>query len=713
MQEKDWILVDKRNFPVHGASAHYDRQMEHCLVIGGWNRSYPQNYLSIFCFNITDIRWAQIMINTSGICNRAYHAGATLRRNIYLFGGIISEPSHHEELTSDVVKCIETEEGYKMVVSHCGCDARKGMSACAVSSNKIILFGGSNGSAHDPCPSDLWQMTEVEDSEELVWNKLDTDGESPPGRAFHTAVAFGDSHRYMAVCGGHDGKHVVYDMWVLDMSNILFAEEHSKPKSKGKGSLCRWTHITPHGVHLPVHRCMHHCFGAGSSLYIFGGIGEYEVYDAKVHEIVFATEGNDDLKCSEVKAYANHSNVYSLHSAAIAPIYPPDKPDAEPTLVFLFGGRNEEASSRFLVLNEDNEFSGRVMKRLKELYPDPPPVIVPEIITHKQYPNGDVYDGDLIEDYTIRHGIGKLVVKADSFVYEGEFVADKRHGNGTVTFADGKKFQGTFVNDERVGHGTLFAPNGSTEYEGEWQNDVYSGQGLQSTISGDLYEGSFENGHRHGVGKLEQRDGGIYQGEWAEGKRNGRGTQKYANGDSYEGSFLADQRHGRGVCKYSNGGEYHGSWRVDKPNGYGTFISPALEEYQGKWVAGKKCGKGIFRTAHGEDSYEGLWDNDLANGQGVRLYADGSRYEGIFFNGKKHGEGALRCPDGSEYIGSFENDKRCGYGVWRGTSECRADGEVSYEGIWANDVRHGEGRSVYSSGSLYQGLYANDRATPF
>jgi hypothetical protein len=41
----------------------------------------------------------------------------------------------------------------------------------------------------------------------------------------------------------------------------------------------------------------------------------------------------------------------------------------------------------------------------------------------------------------------------------------------------------------------------------------------------------------------------------------------------------------------------------------------------------KACGKGKFSYVNG-DVYDGEWENDKANGNGVYLHKDGSIYEG-------------------------------------------------------------------------------------
>ena len=68
--------------------------------------------------------------------------------------------------------------------------------------------------------------------------------------------------------------------------------------------------------------------------------------------------------------------------------------------------------------------------------------------------------------------------------------------------------------------------------------------------------------------------------------------------------------------------------------------------------------------------YEGDWLNDLAHGNGTKVYSaqggrypDGTRYVGPWKCGKCCGKGELVFPDGSKYVGDFVNDNRDGRGL--------------------------------------------------
>ena len=71
------------------------------------------------------------------------------------------------------------------------------------------------------------------------------------------------------------------------------------------------------------------------------------------------------------------------------------------------------------------------------------------------FENGDIYIGDVEEEYGDMHGQGTFTYGPKSEwvgdQYAGEFKNNKRHGFGTYTFADGDKKVGQWENDKYVG----------------------------------------------------------------------------------------------------------------------------------------------------------------------------------------------------------------------------------------------------------------------
>ncbi len=88
-------------------------------------------------------------------------------------------------------------------------------------------------------------------------------------------------------------------------------------------------------------------------------------------------------------------------------------------------------------------------------------------------------------------------------------------------------------------------------------------------------------------------------------------------------------------------------------------------------------GIGIWNTG---SIYRGEWINNKRNGEGEFVWDDGAKYKGEFKMGERSGEGTFYYVSGEKYIGEFKKGLRDGYGVLYDR-----DGNVSYEGNWAND----------------------------
>ena len=86
----------------------------------------------------------------------------------------------------------------------------------------------------------------------------------------------------------------------------------------------------------------------------------------------------------------------------------------------------------------------------------------------------------------------------DGGMYAGEWIENKRDGQGTMKF---KKGHPQYV-----------------KYEGGWRNDKMFGQGTMNYVNGDIYIGEWFNSKRHGKGTTTYTDGGVDSGIWKRDK---------------------------------------------------------------------------------------------------------------------------------------------------------------------------------------------------
>lgn len=137
-------------------------------------------------------------------------------------------------------------------------------------------------------------------------------------------------------------------------------------------------------------------------------------------------------------------------------------------------------------------------------------------------------------------------------VYEGEFVAGRRHGRGRYVWGRKDKgvFEGLWADDARV-EGTqtwLFG----TSYTGAFKGDALHGRGKLTLGEGSpssirVMEGEFVGGLLNGHGRMAMRDGRIDEGQFRNGLLHGKGRYIRANGETYEGDFKFGKAEGRGV----------------------------------------------------------------------------------------------------------------------------------------------------------------------
>lgn len=217
-----------------------------------------------------------------------------------------------------------------------------------------------------------------------------------------------------------------------------------------------------------------------------------------------------------------------------------------------------------------------------------------------RYANGDVFDGLWNSDRRV-DGVGTMMF-ANGDRYDGEFRENEISGAGTLTYSGeshgapslrrhnrGDRFVGRFAHDHRAdGQGTMYYADGGV-YDGEWMEERRHGTGTMTygsaaaspstwlagggvaggrswrPVEGDSYTGLWDCGKRvDGVGHMVYHDGSTYEGEWRECRRHGRGFLVAADGSTYQGDFVKGIKCGvgRALGHDVNGQpvECHGEW---------------------------------------------------------------------------------------------------------------------------------------------------------
>lgn len=121
------------------------------------------------------------------------------------------------------------------------------------------------------------------------------------------------------------------------------------------------------------------------------------------------------------------------------------------------------------------------------------------------------------------------LISADGTRYVGEFLDNKMHGRGSLTWPDRRQYIGEWRNGKRHGKATALWPDGR-KYIGEIRDDKANGHGAFSWPNGNTYVGEWRNDRRNGFGVFSWSDGRKFVGEYRDNKRNGQGIEYLPGG---------------------------------------------------------------------------------------------------------------------------------------------------------------------------------------
>ncbi len=199
-----------------------------------------------------------------------------------------------------------------------------------------------------------------------------------------------------------------------------------------------------------------------------------------------------------------------------------------------------------------------------------------------------------------------------------------------IIYENGDIYNGDYIDDKMNGKGVL-EYNNKDVYEGDFLNNFKHGYGVMKYVNGNIYTGQWKNNYKNGKGKIIYNDNSYYNGDWVNDKRHGKGIMVFSDKEKsymyympyksyrlynldeiYEGEWIDDVQSGKGIMKYKNGEIYDGEWKNGKYNGNGIMIYIDGSVYDGQWLNGIKHGKGILKKPNDKDKIiEGIWVNDI------------------------------------------------------------------------------------------------------
>lgn len=228
------------------------------------------------------------------------------------------------------------------------------------------------------------------------------------------------------------------------------------------------------------------------------------------------------------------------------------------------------------------------------------------------------------------------------------------------------------------------------------------------TVTSDgIYSGQI-NDHQEieGYGRYYYNDGSYAEGLWKSGVLNGPGKLLKSNGSSYLGEWFSGKKNGRG--RFTSGEmTYEGTFNEDAREGEGVEAWSTGLAYQGEYRHNTKTGRGKLTLSSG-DTYEGEFRGNQLEGFGTYKWVNGNSYEGQWLKSEMHGKGTYTWPGGKIYEGDFVRGFKDGKGRMS-----YPDGQV-YEGGWKKDKEHGEGVVYVPGEDLRRGTWVEGvELTPF
>ncbi|KAL7548590.1 hypothetical protein ACHAWF_011870, partial [Thalassiosira exigua] len=380
---------------------------------------------------------------------------------------------------------------------------------------------------------------------------------------------------------------------------------------------------------------------------------------------------------------------------------------------------------------------------------------------------GSYVKGD-IDNAENRQGQGKMSYASGNW-YEGGFVDDKYHGDrGIYYWSDGDEYEGSWQDGERHGKGIFRSVDGSVEYS-MYEKESSTGEGVwwsadrksaytmlngvkqmelmieeAESIAKEKFGLSipeFRATKVSAVVEPSQRAPTSFIGRLIRSSDDGvigsdgiMRFKDYGEWGNYDGEFdsTGKRRHGKGVMTYNGGTSYYkGNFVENEFHGdNGVYRWSDGDEYEGSWYEGERHGIGIFRMANGCVEYS-IYDKGQCKGEGVvwspdrktaNKLLDGDKKDAIALAfAKKFAKDKfdLPVPEPSavplqplspSLIGRILQPKENNDvpSVSNGQFEDYGD-TGTYYGPVENELRQGEGKMVYDSGSSYEGDFSQGK----
>ena len=378
---------------------------------------------------------------------------------------------------------------------------------------------------------------------------------------------------------------------------------------------------------------------------------------------------------------------------------------------------------------------------------EPPPVS-----KNVQWPNGDRYYGDYVDNQRTGKGI---YIWANGDRYEGEFYEGMRDGRGKYIWANGDRYEGDYMENQRDGEGTYIWANGD-----RFQGEFYEGKRGEGKVTRakkpirlasspparemptiDLNDKTTSKAEisEENSEKTDEKDRRV-QAQTLLGEVNIPDDERHLK-EIDDNEFLepANQETtitGKEKISFAKSNENDLTGTNEKI----TEVEKQLEVTDEQVTQEEEKIVNPIIAAEGKDTQnddssdlkeidkettvtetedldqsdktsvgfatiepisvkEGTL-TDRANGKMTIKWPNGDFYEGEYSGDKRTGQGVYIWANGDHYKGDFVDGERHGFGTYTWANGDR------YEGEYIKDQRHGKGLYVWANGDRYSGSFS-------
>lgn len=183
------------------------------FVFGGGNG--PEYFHDVFVFDIDTLSWTQLAIDPqSKPPKRRAHTSCLWDNKLFVIGGGDGVRALDDVYMLDLSASSEEQQqenplAWELVQTEGNPPPPRGYHTSNLVKDKLVVFGGSDG--HD-CFDDVYVL----DLSSKTWTQIGL--EHKVSRLAHTSTQVGS---YVFVIGGHDGRRYCQDILLFNLGNII------------------------------------------------------------------------------------------------------------------------------------------------------------------------------------------------------------------------------------------------------------------------------------------------------------------------------------------------------------------------------------------------------------------------------------------------------------------------------------------------------------